>query len=441
MFGVLAMLLHHPLVFISVALAGVFLDTPSLSGQHAGVQQHLDALSHGRSQLAKAARRLWIDEPHNASGGMLPVWAAAWRTPNSSLTESGPMEIVGHPDHRSTGHGPHHGLQHVRPSSMPAFVADSTRPTVVKAVATSRGSGHHKVPFPFDDPEFRQNVLVPLLFVGIFGIVLVSLGLVASKLIFAFCYKSKVTDMRRPLLAPAAPNQETADFQHGLCSCFDDGQICLHSCFCLICRAGDTHAAAGLGDFWSVILCYYGIMFIGGLADGLLGLAGLGRLAASLFWAYSMAKKRQELRTKLGLNHQGGGCEDLLAWWCCTPCVTAQEARSVDLASGVDVRCCCSLVPRATLPVVGAPVASLNEQMMWPGAPVVATAPAGLPPVPAPMATLPVAVARQLHPGQVQVPIAVATVIDVQPPVALAAVALQTTSPQPPAPPAPGMTP
>merc|ERR1719326_1169154 len=104
---------------------------------------------------------------------------------------------------------------------------------------------------------------------------------------------------------------------------------CCHSflCMSMLARAGDTHQAAGTEKFWNVI-GWWIISIIGGIfikaSTGIPGSTGL-------IMAAVMTGKRQALRARLGIA-PGSTFHDFLLWWCCTPCVVAQEAREVDLA-------------------------------------------------------------------------------------------------------------
>lgn len=131
-----------------------------------------------------------------------------------------------------------------------------------------------------------------------------------------------------------APN-----FQFPLCGCFADMNICCHTCWCWSIRAADTHQAAATEKYWTVILWWVFSLIVGSFVGGS---GGLDRAIAGLMMAAIMTSKRQALRARLGIA-PGSSCEDFFTWWCCAPCVVAQEAREVDHAAGVSVKCCCSL--------------------------------------------------------------------------------------------------
>lgn len=542
MFGVLAMLLHHPLVFLTLAFLGVFMEAPKVhhfATHHPGFQQKLDAVWHGDIALV-FFNRSHVEAFHNATKAkLLPK---SWMTLTTTTTTV--MEVVMHTPRISpsfaaspitttpvlpktplglptaafwntTTKDPwadwhaRHGKWHAGSMTMSkAFVCEAPRiwgcphgyrpfeescyravlanHTFQAAKAMCMASGGYLVNIESQRENDHVSKLVGCIsawigieapygywqhpngarftggfqnwaprqqsapyhnrgpvaafiaapddcshgspdaeFVGVLVAVMVlcfvalalSMAMIGCQLLFACCYQSKVTNKRRPLVqqpflntTPQGASHPAPDFHFGLCGCCEDTNVCLHSWCCLLCRAGDTHTAAGVGDFWSVIFLYYGLQIVGSVVGAIIGLPPLGRLLGSLGYAHLMAKKRQALRQRLGLA-QAGGCEDLLAWWCCTPCVVAQEAREVDQAAGVDVRCCCTLVPRHTLPLVGPSVASMNQPMML-QAPV---------PVPVPAAATPMmtttAMPIQFQPAVGQpTPVAVATVVDIQPP-------------------------
>lgn len=177
------------------------------------------------------------------------------------------------------------------------------------------------------------------------GIVLVLVCLVLAACCFAPCvfawmYKKKVSDQRQPLPALPTPGVFTQqDFRFSLCDCFSDMSICCHTFWCPMARAADTHHAAGSDKFWNVVLYWLGSSFVGACIGG----DSFGKCIASVVLALIMTSRRQELRAKLGIS-PGENCTDFMLWWCCSPCAVAQEAREIDVATGVKVRCCCNLL-------------------------------------------------------------------------------------------------
>lgn len=198
---------------------------------------------------------------------------------------------------------------------------------------------------------FHPSLTVALIFFGIAAVC----GIVSMciPVIYTCFYKRSVTNQRQPLAEE--PNQQqilAPKFRFGLCSWCEDLNICMHACFCTTVRAADTHDAAGSEKFWTVILYW----FISIVAGSVLG-GGAGNSISGIIMAIIMAQKRQALRQKMGIA-PSSSLEDFLLWWCCTPCVVAQEAREVDHKAGVSVHCCCSLrqVHPPVYPMVGPPV-------------------------------------------------------------------------------------
>jgi len=199
-------------------------------------------------------------------------------------------------------------------------------------------------------------------------------GILIPILIWVFVamqYKREVTDKRPatfPQVSDLPPDLSLAsmpDFKYGLCACKEDRQYCWHG-WCLEgIRTGDSYKAAGVGSFWGVL----GAFLITWLVAQVLGLAvqvalyeamrdsvhnerlqrqnvigNFGWYVANFFLAAYLASLRQKLRSKLGDPQPGGKyCQDLMFWWWCSCCVSIQEARQVDEATGTRVACCFQL--------------------------------------------------------------------------------------------------
>lgn len=199
----------------------------------------------------------------------------------------------------------------------------------------------------------------------------------------------------------AAPSSSADVFRYPLLSCLDDLDTCCLACWCPGLRAGDTHASVfgndsecgecsygGCGGgFWPTVLffllAYLMKQFVAGSVPLLLGreaiepvwptaelhpslglalaAEGLGWLAYAALLAGLMTGRRARLRERLiALREEGGvgtgrgvggppraSClRDCCTWFWCSVCANVQEAREVDAAQGVKVRCCCRVRER-----------------------------------------------------------------------------------------------
>lgn len=183
----------------------------------------------------------------------------------------------------------------------------------------------------------------------VMGVVFAGIILIVSMIapcIFACLYKKHVTNNRQtiPDFRGYATQQipQAQNFRFKLCGCLEDMSICTHAFCCGAVRSGDTHNAAGTEKFWTVIMLWVLSYVIGAVLGGS---SGMDRTIAGVVMAAIMTGKRQALKARLGIE-RGSSCEDFMLWWCCSPCVVAQEAREVDAAAGVSVGCCFSLKQR-----------------------------------------------------------------------------------------------
>jgi len=199
--------------------------------------------------------------------------------------------------------------------------------------------------------------------------------------IIAMLYKTKVTDARQPLPQPVLDefSLRNGDFKYGFCSCFDDIHYCLHGCCCEVILAGDVYQAAGIKNFWFPVIVYFGCWAVSqaialvymiilaeiNVSNGQVYRGGNGAYyLTGIIFALMMANLRKSLREKLGDPQPGKSCAmDFLLYWCCGCCTVVQDARQVDGATGVLVRCCCSLqtLMQQPMPPVGAPM-TVNVQ-------------------------------------------------------------------------------
>lgn len=181
-------------------------------------------------------------------------------------------------------------------------------------------------------------------------------------LIFACVYHSKVTK-GRPAPYPTQPIHPPAQGLFDVCS---DGNTCMYACFCTHIRAGDSHAAMGIGSYWTVIMLGMAASILNSVLNAITSAiieVQFPYLIQNFLMALYLAPKREQWRKKN--NVEGGNmCVDFLAWWCCTPCAAAQEARYVDATQNVHVECCCHLIKKG--PVIA------QGQVLY-GQPVVGT--------------------------------------------------------------------
>jgi len=202
--------------------------------------------------------------------------------------------------------------------------------------------------------------------------------------VIALCYKSRVTDNRKPYPHPVPSQWSLAngDFKYGLFGCMDDMNYCLTACFCPLCRDADTYAAVGVAGFWSVFIMSLVLNAIAVATCNVIGyytkvhavldIASMGPWVGLILESCYFGSLRQRLRESLGGN--GTQCYvDCLCYHFCTCCVIAQNARHVDLASEAHVAFCCTLsyppddssipiVVGEPVPVQGPPAPSNNTE-------------------------------------------------------------------------------
>lgn len=166
-------------------------------------------------------------------------------------------------------------------------------------------------------------------------------------LIFACCYDCKVVRERPKAIAP-----EPRGFKYAACDCFGDCHACLHVFFCPIVRIADTYSAAGLVQYWLMIL----FIILAKFLDFFL----------IIFSCIMLTTYRGRLRSRIMGRGDAGLCgkecyQDFLCWVCCGCCTAIQEAREIDDATGVRVNCFCNMVKKhpegPVMMAVGAPVA------------------------------------------------------------------------------------
>jgi len=191
-----------------------------------------------------------------------------------------------------------------------------------------------------------------------------------------FVYKALVTNRRDPFPDPVPAEYSLSDkgFKHGTLGCCGDIHYLLYGCCCLPCRVSDTFDAAAVASYWQTFASFVALWFaaplLALLVDAMLPSAWFLRaplwLALELRWAKHLAQQRKVLRQRLGDKQpEESFWSDLFCFCCCLCCTAIQDARQVDGASGVAVRCCCKLQQRessvASGDVVGLAVAVREE--------------------------------------------------------------------------------
>jgi len=213
---------------------------------------------------------------------------------------------------------------------------------------------------------------IPAIGVGLFTLL--------GPLVLGFMYMPQVTNKREMVAGKAFPevrdipppyNQANPpnDFYPSLFDCCDHCSVCLWS-FCVYpVRMGDTYASTGVVDnFWLPAMVFYAgivvLLFKDFVIIGLLGIqvGSWFDVAVAVVQACVYASWRGKLRQRLGHPNvgtppSGTFVNDAFAQCCCRNCATAQEARNVDSAWGLDVQCPMKLSKTNDQmnPLVGAP--------------------------------------------------------------------------------------
>jgi Cys-rich protein (TIGR01571 family) len=119
------------------------------------------------------------------------------------------------------------------------------------------------------------------------------------------------------------------DFKHGLCTWYEEPEICAYSCCCTGIRWADTMAAADVLSFTTALIIFLILMTL----DMITAAVTLWILLTLCFTYF-----RQTLRSNLGIISGGTTWAWDFAIWCfCVPCAVAQEARQVKEAPPHDV--------------------------------------------------------------------------------------------------------
>jgi Cys-rich protein (TIGR01571 family) len=189
--------------------------------------------------------------------------------------------------------------------------------------------------------------------------------------IYAYLFKSGVTDKRAPFQANSAYLSRLDPGQ--ICACFSDIHLCLNGCCCYEALAGDTLQTAGVQSYWFIIFAFYiewcVATILGFIFDYLfvassihvsnndfgIGFAWLIVGGAMAFW---LAKMRTEYRIKFGgsPNFQ----MDCICYWCCSICSIAADADALGKSQNASVECCCKLNQKSA-PQVGQPVTVVGQ--------------------------------------------------------------------------------
>jgi Cys-rich protein (TIGR01571 family) len=171
-------------------------------------------------------------------------------------------------------------------------------------------------------------------------------------IVFAVCYNSWV--VREVGVLQQRPMNTLTDFTQGLCSCWGNFHMCLHTVCCLPCRAAHTWNGAQLCEFWPSI-------FLQCMA----GMTGAPCCVHLCIFTYY----RMKLKEKLGI--QPNMVLDCLVSCCCPCCSIAQEAMAIDEELGVAVECCCKVVPTGVSAsdalIPNASTSDANDDKLTPG--------------------------------------------------------------------------
>lgn len=183
--------------------------------------------------------------------------------------------------------------------------------------------------------------------------------------LFAFLYKSSITDKRKPFPQPVATQHSLAgnkDWLYGTCDCFADCSYCLYGFCCSDARLADTYQMTGVGSYWTYVVACISMVVCTQIVGMLAALAGLPPNVSNVVslvchgaLAVWLAMQRQKLRVKLG-GSEGSCFKDCMCYFWCGCCTIIQDARQADVASNTRVDCCFKLVqsdPVRAAPVVG----------------------------------------------------------------------------------------
>jgi len=222
-------------------------------------------------------------------------------------------------------------------------------------------------------------VLLPI--IGVFFAICLYMISSVIHLVSAIIYFQRVTSQRDTYGPPESSNQQQAEpavhlrkhFRAPFCSCMDDMSYCLHGCFCMIPRQADSAAAAGVWEYWHLVLVAITLHIVGPIAGLILPFGDLLTWAAM---AYIFGSLRAKLRAKVGGDPSmtlGDFCT-----WCCFPCCAAiQEAKEIDIATRTRVEVCCFLIKDAdgSVPLVGNAVEARTVPLVVPASVATGAAP------------------------------------------------------------------
>lgn len=150
---------------------------------------------------------------------------------------------------------------------------------------------------------------------------------------------NQVRHQVRPVAGLGGFGSTAFDFRFSLCSCFEDPNICLFSCFCPLIRWADTLDKAVDNEkgerfmtFWPALCLMLVLYTLWGLATSVL----MFTLLAIIVWIFALALaagQRQKLRRLFAVEPADSPhtiAEDCFVWWCCSFCAIVQEARLVE---------------------------------------------------------------------------------------------------------------
>jgi len=142
-------------------------------------------------------------------------------------------------------------------------------------------------------------------------------------LCYACVYKSKVVEPMGVMVHQQLQHEMHNDFRFGLCDCWKDINICCMVMCCPLLRMAHTNETADVCGFWETLMCMWCST-----------LCVCGPLCLNVYF-------RIHIKDHMGI--QDHCFMDLCAAFFCLPCITGQQAMSVDETVGWKFKCPCSL--------------------------------------------------------------------------------------------------
>jgi len=216
--------------------------------------------------------------------------------------------------------------------------------------------------------EIKQYIPQLMFFVSVGGVLFIIFTF--GPCCFGLCYKRKVTDMRQRFPEPLAVQppfsmQGATDFFKSEFGCCEQLPICFWSFFFGTVRQGDTLHTARVTDFWMPLGLFWACVLVKFMLDKIIYYA-FGASTPVIGWimallnACVLAFWRGKLRTAHGapIVPPPGGMfpQDVLCYFCCRPCLIAQEAQQVDGVQGIETEICCAFRMKGGMLMPGQPV-------------------------------------------------------------------------------------